>query len=728
MAGGTTDQRGTPTRLRPIPPILFVVAAVVIVGCVSPGALITVLIDGISAAVILLPAVLGGLVLVPLFRLGPLPMRWHLLIGSVLGIGCMSQLVLLLGMAGFLQRSLWIAILTGSAVAGALRLRLLMHGGPSIDGFRSTERIRPKPAKVGRRHADRGLPGDVSLGDATGATDEPPHAPAANAFHYVWLLAIPALSLALLAASNPPGFVWVEEGNGYDVLTYHLQLPKEYLQAGRIEFLPHNVYGSFPANVEMLYLLGMNLLGNVYDAGTVANMIHVYLAVLAVFAAWVAGREWSVSAGVVCGVVVATAGWLPFLCGLAYVENGMLFFGMASAAALVRLFRTRGFELDRAPRTVPWLALGGVASGFACGCKYTAGPMIALPLGLMVLFAGTDSFRRRLLQMALFFVAALAATSPWLIKNQVRTGNPVFPLANTIFEATPPGWTMEETARFDAGHSLRPEQQSTIGKMRLLWNHVLNDKYQRFGPAIFALSALALVRRRWSRVELALVGVAAIQLAVWLLATHLFARFMVVLLIPLALLAGGCMRDSAGSIRRWTVLTLLVAGAVWNLSFTTSLHRNESVPGIPASAMYDGLVPDFEYFEVVNHDLPESARILLVGDAKAFYFRRSVEYCVTFNRNPFFARLIEADTASEVMEWLRKRGTTHVLVNWSELRRLAGSYGLSPGIDLSQLETWFKRLSAAGLRLSHEFHRRDSTARYIELYELPTTTAAMPKN
>src|SRR5262249_42161099 len=43
----------------------------------------------------------------------------------------------------------------------------------------------------------------------------------------------------------------------FDVLAYHLNGPKEWFQAGRIEFLPHNVYTSFPFLTEMLLLSGM---------------------------------------------------------------------------------------------------------------------------------------------------------------------------------------------------------------------------------------------------------------------------------------------------------------------------------------------------------------------------------------------------------------------------------------------------------------------------------------
>ena len=59
----------------------------------------------------------------------------------------------------------------------------------------------------------------------------------------------------------------------FDVLEYHLQGPKEYYQAGRITFLPHNVYTNMPFGVEMLHLLGMEVLGDWWWGGLVGQLL-----------------------------------------------------------------------------------------------------------------------------------------------------------------------------------------------------------------------------------------------------------------------------------------------------------------------------------------------------------------------------------------------------------------------------------------------------------------------
>ena len=59
----------------------------------------------------------------------------------------------------------------------------------------------------------------------------------------------------------------------FDVLEYHLQGPKEYFQAGRIAFLPHNVYTNMPFDVEMLHLLGMEVIGDWWWGGLVGQLL-----------------------------------------------------------------------------------------------------------------------------------------------------------------------------------------------------------------------------------------------------------------------------------------------------------------------------------------------------------------------------------------------------------------------------------------------------------------------
>ena len=51
------------------------------------------------------------------------------------------------------------------------------------------------------------------------------------------LVTAPFAALVLLVSTLPPGTIWRESGFAYDVLEYHLQVPKEYFLAGAVTYL-----------------------------------------------------------------------------------------------------------------------------------------------------------------------------------------------------------------------------------------------------------------------------------------------------------------------------------------------------------------------------------------------------------------------------------------------------------------------------------------------------------
>ena len=82
---------------------------------------------------------------------------------------------------------------------------------------------------------------------------EPPGIGAAEAWLFGLLIA-PFVTITILGSMLP--------ATDFDVLEYHLQGPKEYFQAGRIHYLPHNIYTNMPFDVEMLHLLGMEVMAD----------------------------------------------------------------------------------------------------------------------------------------------------------------------------------------------------------------------------------------------------------------------------------------------------------------------------------------------------------------------------------------------------------------------------------------------------------------------------------
>ena len=86
------------------------------------------------------------------------------------------------------------------------------------------------------------------------------------------------------------------------------------------------------------------------------------------------------------------------------------------------------------------------------------------------------------------------------------------------------------------------------------------------------------------------------------------------------------------------------------------------------------------------------------------------------NENPFVEATRSATADHDIITWLRNQGYSHVLVNWSEVRRLANTYGFAKEVN----EPLFQRLTAAGLSLLHEFEHPQRQARYVTLYKVTT--------
>lgn len=636
--------------------------------------------DGVMALFILLLAALIGRGPLVSFRFGNVPAGWRWILSAGLGVGLLATITLIFGAGGCIGSDhRWFLPLTLGVCAAF----------GAVCGIRQARRM---PMETSNACAGRA--------------------------RWLGLTAVPFAALVLIVSTIPPGLLWQEEGFGYDVLEYHLQLPKEYFESGAITYLPHNVYANFPANAEMLYLAACQFTGQSVDSWSTSQAINALLAMLFVAAAWLVGREWSPQAGVAAAVLAAISGWLTYLSGIAYVENGMLLMGMLSCGCTLRAARD--------VQALRWCALAGVFAGLACGFKYPAVAMVALPGALLVAFCVQGPLRQRVPAVGMFAVAALLAFAPWLIKNQVMTANPVFPLLGEVFTTYPEGWNAEQAAHFAESHAPGPEENGVAARLSALARHVVFDPPQRFGPLLLILGVAGVFRRR-SRLTLGLGAVLLVQILVWLFVTHLYARFAVPLLIPLIVLGARAAVNAQGRLTG-ALAALLVAGAAFNFYHTAKLyHMHVYAEGTRlntegGSVLFtEGMLASARHLGEINR-LPASARVLLVGDARPFYCQRAADYCVVFNRSRFVAAVEESHTPDAIVGWLRGQGYTHVYVDWLEISRLRASrYGF-PNVVTRSL---FEQLRDAGLIHIEDFQLGDSADRppYGTLYAVPGNQA-----
>lgn len=707
----------------------------VLVSLESIPALAIVVLEGSAALAVLMSAGLAGGWMVRWLGFKQAPWAERLILGAGLGIGLLPIMVLGLSLLGLFTRTAAFLLVGGLALAGLTRLFLDVYDMGLI--------------KPSRNPAGATLP-------KTYQTAASPEAPAS--MNWLWLLVCPFIAIMLLAASLPPGVLWREEGFGYDVLEYHLAVPKIFYEQGRIAFLPDNVYSNFPLSSEMLSLLMMRLRGDPIEASFMAVTVNAGLAVLLMAAAWLAGRRFSPRAGVVAGVLAGTTPWVAYLAGIAYVEVGMLALGMCALAATLNSEKVSGRfsekEAAGAPRkTIPTPFLAGLLAGLACGYKYTAVPLIAFPVSFALLAGGT-SWPQRVRNLLLYGCAALIAFSPWMVRNTVNTGNPFYPLAYSVFGDRSGAWDDELHAAWRKVHGSAAAEHSAEPLLVRAWNLTGGDF--RLGAAGFVLAAIGAVRRR-DRWTAALLAMLAVQVVIWLTATHLFARFAVVMLLPALVLAGRALTDehakgdgqpAAGSSEtpdkpngitktrkhgkrglEAAGLVLVVAGSGYNLYRLAGLYYDHTRFGGTAIQAYgrtdwflSGQWPGTRHWGFLNGLGTErgpgpSPRVMLVGEARTFYIRVPCEYATVFNRQPLAEALDRAPDPAAVLDWLRARGVTHLLVHWGEMARLADTYGFPPSLMNPGV---YQMLVGAGLEEITRFsHGPEGSPPFATLFEVP---------
>jgi hypothetical protein len=238
--------------------------------------------------------------------------------------------------------------------------------------------------------------------------------------------AFTALMLAqgLLQALAPP-LMW-------DALVYHLTLPVLYARTHGIQvnLVDFSLFSGMPQLAEMLFTAA-GLLRLDPAAGSIAaqGMSWCFGALLALGLA-AAAQDIGVP-GWLAPAVLFSSFTLSVALAWAYADLLLMLIALAVVLAL-RQWHYRSSQSLPADR---WLALGAVLAGLAWGCKYT-GVIVPVAASAVVavgvVSAGPGAWPSRILRglglAARFMLIATLVFAPWLIKNWVLTGSPVYPL------------------------------------------------------------------------------------------------------------------------------------------------------------------------------------------------------------------------------------------------------------------------------------------------------------
>lgn len=206
----------------------------------------------------------------------------------------------------------------------------------------------------------------------------------------------------------------------WDTLAYHLDLPRHYLAAHSMIFIPENPFSGHPQVAEMIYTLCLGLFRNQTAAVTSWGFGIIFFVGLYGFATSFYSehgpKNLSKEAGWVMLIALLVGYTVRYLLGWAYTDLLAALFGLSTLVLFFKWVETNEASDFR------WMML------FGCGAtavKWTEG-VILLGILVSLLFLR----KKNPVSLRLMFESmciGVLVIFPWLIRNTIATGNPFFP-------------------------------------------------------------------------------------------------------------------------------------------------------------------------------------------------------------------------------------------------------------------------------------------------------------
>lgn len=510
----------------------------------------------------------------------------------------------------------------------------------------------------------------------------------------ILLVVLLAFTLAVLCAmaAVPPV--------NRDALTHHLLVPKLYLAHGGVYEIPQILFSYYPMNLDYLYMGAMYLANDIVP--TYVHMLFGLLTALVIF--HYLRRRYSTTWGLVGALFFLTLPVIVRLCTTAYVDLGVIFFAFTSLMALLK-WRDTGAKMR-------WLVLAAVFCGLAMGTKYNGVvDFCILTAFVPVLYAGMkrmqflDKYpglkpKRRtndgiyaLAFGVLFAVIALLVFSPWAIKNYVWTDNPVYPLAQGVFNPDAgadkdlygnegDGYGMSTLKRREALYG------ESLGNILLVPLRVFFDGEDnqpqfydgRLSPVllIFSIIGLLFIRKRELKYQvhdIAFISYAVIMVLLIYFLIDMRIRYIGTIIAPMTILTVVGLRSlmlfidrrelASGRLLKGLVMVIIAVAFLGNYAYIAEKFRDvEPLGYISGQVSRDeyiaGRLHEYRTLQYLNANIPTGPGIFAVFMGNRMYYS---DHFLTMSYQLFFRYVTEAGSADDLAGRFEEDGYGYFLFN-----------------------------------------------------------------
>ncbi|MBI4064340.1 MAG: hypothetical protein HY401_08590 [Elusimicrobia bacterium] len=498
-----------------------------------------------------------------------------------------------------------------------------------------------------------------------------------------------ALFLLVASAYRPETF--------FDALVYHLGLPGVFLNEHHTLPAFNHFFLPMPLLQEMLVTLGLGTGGE-----AVAKMLAVVLGLIAPLTLYIWGKELrDAKTGELAALLFLTTPIIfRNICRLSTEPAlaGPLLLGLYFAFKEKVGTDTTFFKKVVSVPTF----YSGLFMGIAFSFKYFAG-LWCLTLFLFLLFRFI--FHKSYLlpttyYLLSFITGGFAAALPWLLRNLVALGDPLYPYITLALgrHYHPEGWA---SFQWEAQH-WHPGPRVISDIMVILKGSFWDFTGTYFiGPSYLLLLPLALygILKARSASHLPstiyyLLSFTGLNWLIGLAVTH-YLRYLSPLLAPLALLNSYGVslflqqdEQKAATITKGKIFlkTLIVFFLVYHIGWLLQGFRRSTDQKVIFGLIsrQDFLRQKFGYYhqaiEWINNNTPQDARILLLGETRPYRFRRRLVYATVHDRHPLADWIEKASDPVELSKKFETEKITHLFHHTAEEARIWGypMFKLSP--------------------------------------------------
>ncbi len=420
------------------------------------------------------------------------------------------------------------------------------------------------------------------------------------------------LGLSFIAA-------WIPTWN-YDSLLYHIAVPKFYMLAHKIYYVRDFMPADYPLNGEMLFMLAM-----VVKDDTVAQLVSYFMSVWLLLGAFVfARRFYSYRAGVVSVALLLTVSVVINKVPVNNNDTVLALFTLAAVYALVAWWETRQNG---------WFYLSGLMLGVTAGSKYSgfftlvSVGLLAVVLMVITKRKGRGAVPGMAKMIGVFALAASIGVGPWLIKNYLFTGNPVYPMFVPVFGGR--DWMPAATQVFqNTVRNANFVATGTLGNLAVLWQLTIREPSEMtIGPALLAFLPFAFKRDQISKGSVFIPLLAAAGFLIpWALLLAQVARFAIPGLVLLTIvIAAGIDRFVGGRRIPGAMVAVLLGVAVLANTFVLVVDQYKAFDiGLALTSHREftkrNTLARMSGF--INGRIPADKKIAMVIDNRAYYLNK----------------------------------------------------------------------------------------------------------